>query len=137
MDVYACCKLKEIKGITDFNMSNAINYNELFNGCHELDYLIISNGKIDINISKLKSKYNENKLIAVIFTSTDWKINFAILCKESDNFSIIETKLLNQFPELKSKNIVYIANGSVVDKNLTLKENKIKNSTNIVIHYSD
>ena len=136
-----CNKLKEIKGINNFNTSNVKYMNYMLKGCKELDYLTISNHKIILDEQKLidKIKYNKNsfndELIAVVFISTDQQLNFAICCKDLDKFSTIEEKLFKKFPALKSKHIYYLANGNVVDKNLTLKENKIKNSTTIIINY--
>ena len=69
-----------------------------------------------------KNKFNtDNNLIAVIFTSTDQRINFSLSCSILENFASIEEKLFKQFPKLKCKNIYYLANGGVVNKNLTLK----------------
>ena len=136
-----CNKLKEIKGIIDFNTSKVKNMKYMFLSCKELYYLTISNNKIILDEQKLfdKIKYNKNslneELIAVMFNSTDQQLNFAICCRDLDKFSTIEEKLFNKFPVLKSKNIYYLANGNVIDKNLTLKENKIKNSTTIIINF--
>ena len=38
-----CHKLKEIKGINNFNTSNVINMSTMFQGCNELEYLDLSN----------------------------------------------------------------------------------------------
>ena len=133
-----CSKLKEIKGITNFKISKKTIKDNMFEGCKELDYLIISENEISIDTHKLitKSKNNENS-IAVIFNSIDQNINLAISCSLSDTFSKIEKKLFDEFPELKQQNIYYLANGNVIDKSLTLEKNKIKNSTTIIINYSN
>ena len=75
--------------------------------------------------------------IAVIFKSIDQKITYPVAGYNSDKFSKFEEKLFNEFPELKNKNIYYIINGNVVDKLGNLKDNKIKNGTNILINYID
>ena len=128
-----CSKLKEIKGINTFNTFKDTKMDNMFLDCKELDYIIISNNKISIDINKFLSKFN----IAVIFTSDDQKINFPVSCSLFDKFTTIEEKLFNNFPELKTKNFYYLVNGGIIDKNLTLEQNKIKNSDTILINFID
>ena len=49
------------------------------------------------------------------------------------NFSTIEKKLYNNFPELKGE-YYFTANGSVIEKSMTLKQNIIKDKTIILIN---
>ena len=64
-----CYKLKQIKGINNFNISNiskVIYKDEMFEECNELEYLILSkfNIKDDINNhynEKLKNQLNEER----------------------------------------------------------------------------
>ena len=131
-----CSKLKEIKGISNFNTSKDTDMWHMFNGCDKLDYLNISNNnKISIDIQKLISK-NEN-IISVMFFLPDQNIHFPIPCNDSDSFSKIESKLFEEFPVLKSKNIFYLVSGNTVNKKATLKQNKIKNGDTILINYID
>ena len=133
-----CSKLKEIKGINNFNLSKVTRMWEMFEGCDKLDYLIISNNKISVDIWKLISKIEKNEnIISVMFFIPDQNIHFPIPCNDSDSFSKIESKLFEEFPELKSKNIYYIASGNTVNKTATLKQNKIKNGDTILINYID
>ena len=134
-----CYKLKEIKGITNFKIHKFCTFNDMFFNCGKLDYLIVSNGKILIDLEKYRKKFmqNYNTTISVMFFIPDKNIHYSIACNDSDFFSTIEKKLFAEFPELKSKNIFYIANGNVIDKSLTIKENKIKNSTSILLNYID
>ena len=73
----------------------------------------------------------------MIFRSTDQNIIYPISSKSSDIFPIVEEKLYNEFPELKNKNIIFIANGSVINKTVTLEENKIHGGTTILMQYYD
>ena len=86
--------------------------------------------------TKLREKNNE-KPIAIIFISTDQQIHYALPCNRWDLFSSIENELYIEYPELKNKNICFIANGQVINKSETLEQNKIKNSTTILINYID
>ena len=133
-----CSKLKEIKVINNFKINKNRKIEGIFDDCDELDYLIISDDKISIDIHKLISKREaKEKIISIMFFIIDQNIHYPIPCSESDSFSKIENKLFEEFPELKSKNIYYLANGNTVNKTSTLKQNKIKNGDTILINYID
>ena len=134
----ACYKLKEIKGINNLKIETNCRINEIFKDSDKLDYLDISDNKITIDIHKLIWKDEKNeKIISIMFFIPDKNIHYPIPCNESDLFSTIEFKLFEEFPELKSKNIYYLVNGSTVNKFTTLEQNKIKNGDTILINYID
>ena len=82
-----CCKLKEIKGIDNFKIKKNCNTERIFHGCKELDYLIISDDKISIDIHKLISKREaKEKIISIMFFIIDQNIHYPIPCCESDSF---------------------------------------------------
>ena len=139
-----CYKLKEIKGLNNFKTFQVINMKNMFAGCKHLDYISISNNKIIIDYNKLNSKSNNikqksytKKNIAVMFYIPGQNIHFPISCCPFDVFTNIEQNLYDEFPDLKNKNIYYIANGNIVDKSATLEKNKIKNGTTILLNYLD
>ena len=72
-----------------------------------------------------------------MFFISEQNIHHPIPCNDSDSFSKIEFKLFEEFPELKSKNIYYLANGNTLDKTSTLKQNKIKNGDTILVQLID
>ena len=86
---------------------------------------------------KIKLSEIKNDPIAVIFISIDQNITYPVAGYDSDNFSKFEEKLFLEYPELKNKNIYYLANGSTVDKSGSLESNKIKNGTNILINFAN
>ncbi len=47
-------------------------------------------------------------IFEVRFISHDQSIDFSISCKREDNFSKLEEKLFQKFPELRYNNICYI-----------------------------
>ena len=92
----------------------------------------------DLKMKKQNDELPKNERpIAVIFSSTDQQIHYAISCYKSDIFSTIVNELYEEYPKLKSKNIYFIAGGNAIDMSLTLEQNKIKNSTTILINYID
>ena len=160
-----CYKLKKIKGINDFYISNDTNITEMFQECDELEYLNLSkfNSSINRNYNnRLKNKLDEErdknlklvkelenekkkvetltkiteKLIAVNFRTSDQIINYPIPGKSSDKFSTLLEKLYEEYPELKKKNIFFLANGNVINVSTTIEENKITSGTTIIIQYN-
>jgi len=85
------------------------------------------------NIKPRKQIKDESKKCLVLFKSTDQLINCPISGYINDDFKDFEEKLFKNFPDLRYKNIFFLANGSKVDKNKTLEDNKIKNDVTILI----
>ena len=123
-----CNKLKEIKGINKFDLSNVKNKNNIFNGCNNLNQIVLS--KFNITITNNKEKY-----IYVVFNTIDWSIKCFAPCYISENFTKVEEKLYNKYPELKNKQIYFTANGITINRSDTLEKNNIKSNTNILINY--
>ena len=96
-----------------------------------------SNPSIIFSSNDLEGNKIYENIIAVNFISSDQSINYPIGGLKSDKFSTIEKKLLNEFPELNSKDIYYLANGSKINRALTLEQNKIKTGNTILIQYNE
>ena len=88
---------------------------------------------LDENLEKIKSPDKNDKCV-IQFISTNQLVNVLITCKITDNFSLLEKKLYADFPELKNKNIYFFANGNIINRTASLKENNIKNDTSIIIN---
>jgi len=87
---------------------------------------------IKLNIPLL-SKPNE-KLMSVIFNSFDENIHYSVVCKNTDEFSKIESLLYEKYPEYKKLNKNFIINGNKIDISKNLKDNKIQNSDIIILN---
>ena len=99
-------------------------------------YGIKSNNVTDINNNYLNIN-NEillEKVIAVNFISKDEKINYPMACLSSEMFEKVEERLYHEFPELREKNIYFMANGNIIDKSASLEQNKIKKGNIILIN---
>ena len=93
----------------------------------------------ELNMQKKRMNYlisTNEEVIAIVFRSTDQNINYPFTCKESDKFSNVEEKLYNEFPELKNKNIIFLANGNAINREDTIRKNGIKNGTTIIMQYN-
>ena len=129
------------------NMNNSQQFNNFANGIlnnNSLMNLSLNNNigampqfnGIKDDSNKDNEKVSMDKIIAVIFTSTDQSINFPIAGLKSDLFSKLEEKLYLEYPDLRNKNIFFIAKGNIVKKNLNLEENNIKNGDHILINFA-
>ena len=86
-----------------------------------------------LNEENKKLKKEIDNTIAINFMSISQNINFPIACKITDNFKDLEEKLYKDYPELKHKNLYFMANGSIINRYETLENNGIKNSNTILI----
>ena len=140
LKIWIICLVVVVKrGINNFKIKKNCNISGIFDYCNELVYLTISdNNKISIDVHKLVSKSEKSEnIISIMFFISEQNIHYPIPCNDSDSFSKIEFKLFEEFPELKSKNIYYLANGNTLDKTSTLKQNKIKNGDTILVQLID
>jgi hypothetical protein len=77
------------------------------------------------------------KLISVIFTSTDQKIHQSIICKNTEKFSRLEEILYKESPKHFDSNTYFCVKGRKVNRYKTLKENNIHDSDVIILNKSE
>ena len=105
--------------------------NEYIEIVEYVPYIQYKNGNILPYEKKEKKTINTSyqimeTIIAVNFISLNYDIHYPIACRKTDIFSKIEEKLYREFPILKSKQIFFVSNGNVIDRDLTFEQNKIK-----------
>ena len=127
--------------IKDFN--NIINnVNKQFDHENKIRELnnIIDNKNNEIN--KLKTESSNyifqnilpgEEIIAVLFTSSDQKINYPIPCKNTTLFVRVEEQLYEEFPEYKETDNYFLVDGRKVNRFKTIKENNIKKGKPIML----
>ena len=74
------------------------------------------------------------KIMSIIFISSDQNIISSFICKNTDNFKFIENKFYEKFSEYRGLDNNFILNGRKINKNKSLDENKIKNNDIITIY---
>ena len=111
-------KIEEIKNKT---INNIGELKELMNKLNENE---MNELKLNFPIY-LKS---DEKIISLIFISTDENIHYSLICKNTENFSEIESLLYNKYPEYINLNKSFIVNGNKIDITKNLIYNNIKNS---------
>ena len=125
---YEFHKLKDIQGINNFHLTEVGLGGGVFDGCNNLNQLIFS------KFNK-RNENNNEKHIVVLFHSIDYRIQCFITCYISDNFTKVEEKLYDIYPDLKNKHIFFTTNGNIIKKSDNLEKNNIKSGTNILINY--
>ena len=70
----------------------------------------------------------------VIFLSIDSKVNYAIICKNTDRFNMIENMLYDQYPEYIEKENYFTCKGNKINRNKTMEQNNIKYSDIIILN---
>ena len=96
----------------------------------------------DKEIKELKLKLSRypfellegEKLMSVILTSTNEKINYPMICKNKDKFNLIENKFYEEFPEYIDTENYFMLRGKKINKYKTLEDNKINNNDIILIN---
>ena len=68
----------------------------------------------------------DEKLMCVIFMSSDQQVHYPIICKNNQKFNEMENLLYDKFPEYKEFENYFLLYGKKISKSLTLDENKIK-----------
>ena len=92
----------------------------------------------DEQIRELESKFpivlsKDEKLMSVIFISTNHEIKQSIICKNTDIFNKLVNILYNKFPSYRKPDNFFICNGKRVNEYETLENNGIRDSSEIIL----
>jgi len=83
----------------------------------------------EIKLFRAYYKFSSNeKLISIKFISINQDIDFTIVTKNTDEFSKIEKILYDKYPQYKDSDNYFLVNRSIINRNRTLEENKIRNN---------
>ena len=77
------------------------------------------------------------KIMSIIFTSVEQKLNYSMICKNTDTISQLELKLYEEYPKLEGSKYYFICNGTVLKKFEKLEELKIKSGDIIVLNLDE
>ena len=112
------------------------------NNLNDLNKIILDKEKkiniLEEKLSRFPFDLNENeKLMSLVFTSSDQKFIFPVFCKNTDRFNSLENKLYDAYPDYGETENYFIVNGNKIIKSKTLEYNKIKNNDIIVLNQYD
>ena len=80
---------------------------------------------------------NEEKPIAIIFTSVDQKIHFSIICKNTDTINKLEAELYREYPQFSETDNYFMCKGKVLNKFHPFESDNIKNGDVIIVDKRD
>ena len=124
---------------------NPVTYNNINIANDNKDEIISLLKKLEIKENEIKQLKqimpyelkNGEKLMPIIFTSTDQKIHCAFICKNTDKFNLIENLLYEVYPEYQENENFFTVNGNRVNKSKTMEQNNIKPSSIILLNRYD
>ena len=92
------------------------------------------NSEIERLLSLMPFKLNPGeKLMTVIFISEDQKVHYSFICKNTDKFNELESRLYDVYPEYSENDNYFLANGRKIARFKDLDYNRIKNSDIITL----
>ena len=77
------------------------------------------------------------KIMSIIFTSVEQKLNYSMICKNTDTINNLEGRLYKEYQKLAKANYYFICNGTVLNKFEKLEELKIKSGDIIVLNLDE
>ena len=128
------------KNNNNIKLDNEIKYNKIQNDLYKTIF------EKDKEIKELKIKLSRflpfelnegEKLMVVNFRSIDQKLNYSIICKNTDIFNEIENKLYKDNEEYYETQNYFTVKGKKINKYKSLEWNKIKNNDIILLNILD
>ena len=94
-------------------------------------------------LKEIKSRYpvellKGEKLLSLIFISMNQEIHYSLICKNTDLFSKLESKLYEEYPNYAESENYFMANEVKINRFKNLDENGIRNNDIIILKkYTD
>ena len=132
-------KDNEIKGkYEDINLSiDFIKYHRLLISNEKLKDLKIRELENKLSIYPFKLKTENEKIINVNIKTFDERIFFSFYCKNTDIFSIYESKFYGLYPQFIITDNIFKINDNIIDKNKSFEDNKIYDGNIIILFYTN
>ena len=112
-------------------LNNTANSNELLKAVLKKDKEI---DELKLKLSRFPFELAQGeKLISIIFASTDKNVLYSIICKNTDKFGNIELQLYEAYPKYSESVNIFTLNGNKINRSKNLDENKIKNHDTIIL----
>ena len=119
------------------NISNIQNnsYDKLINLINEKEN-IIKDLKEKIKRYPFVLEKNE-KIMSIIFSSVNQKVNYSMVCKNTDTINKLEAKLYEEYPNLSERENYFLCKGKLLNKFQSFETNHIKNGDIILLNQND
>ena len=77
------------------------------------------------------------KIMSIIFSSVNQKVNYSMVCKNTDTIHKLEEKLYEEYPNLSEGENYFLCKGIVLNKFQSFEKNHIKNGDIILLNQND
>ena len=125
------------------SQNNFQNMNNIQNNSFD-KFINLINEKENI-IKDLKEKIKRypfvleknEKIMSIIFSSVNQKVNYSMVCKNTDTIHKLEEKLYEEYPNLSESENYFLCKGKVLNKFQSFEKNHIKNGDIILLNQND
>ena len=77
------------------------------------------------------------KIMSIIFFSVNQKVNFSMVCKNTDTINRLEERLYQEYPNLSERENYFLSKGRLLNKFDSFEKNHIKNGDIILLNPND
>ena len=120
------------------NLKNQINSRNNKNSNDEMLSLFKRIDDLSKNINRFPFILEKGeKILSIIFTSVDGKINYSMVCKNTDTINRLEPQLYKQYPEFSESENCFLCKGTIMNKFKKFKDLNIKNGDVIVLNKTE
>jgi len=74
------------------------------------------------------------KLISIIFESSDQTMHYSMICKNTDTISVLQKRLYKEYPDFIDSDNIFLSKGNAINRNKSFESYKIKNGDIIVVN---
>ena len=125
------------------NFQNMNNISNIQNNSNDILIKLIK--EKEDTIKELKEKIQRypfvleknEKIMSIIFSSANEKVNYSIVCKNTDTINKLEPKLYEEYPNLSEKENYFLCKGKLLNKFQSFEKNHIKNGDIILLNQND
>ena len=79
----------------------------------------------------------DETMLSIIFMSVSQKVNYSMICKNTDTINRLEAELYKKYPELSETENYFLCKGTVLNKFIQFKELNIKNGDIIILNQKE
>jgi len=76
----------------------------------------------------------DETMLSIIFMSVSQKVNYSMICKNTDTINKLEPELYKKYPELSETDNYFLCKGTVINRFKKIKELNIKNGDIIIMN---
>ena len=104
------------------------------NNKNEINKLYKKLNDLDDKLKRYPFILEENeKLISVIISSINQRINYSMICKNTFTINDLEKELYKEYPEISETENYFMCKGNIINRFKTFESNHIKNGDLLIL----